>query len=217
MAIAFVSSGLVNTTTASYTVGSGSDRLLVLYLVGGINTDTISAVTYAGVSMTLIGKINAGANRFVYLWYLLNPASGSNAFSITDGGNLNNGACSDFTGVLQSGQPDASGTNTGLVVTSISKTLTTVADNCWLVGGCFISSGITLTAGADTTVRQQNGQNAALFDSNAAKTPAGNHSLTMSMDPAATDAAIVAASFAPSGGAPPGGGRISTLGLMGAG
>lgn len=198
MAIAFVNSGAVATITSSYTVGSGSNRLLLLAVVGGINVDTVSAATYAGASMTLIAKLNTNGDRYLYLFYLLAPTSGSNAFSITDGGNFNNGFAADYTGVKQSLQPDASGTNANTATATISKAVTTVADNCWLVSCVFGSGGSpTLIAGANTTIRTQAAQNSAIADSNTAETPPGSFSQAFNFTNATSDNVMIVASLAP--------------------
>ena len=68
--------------TYSYTVGNGPNRLLVVNLVGGL-TDDISSVTYAGTAMILVNKLQAPSNNWQYLYYLLNPASGSNNVVVT--------------------------------------------------------------------------------------------------------------------------------------
>ena len=201
MAIAFVNSGAVANITASYTVGGQANHLLVLTVVGGLNVDTVSAATYGGQSMTLVVKLNTNSNRYLYMFYLLNPPSGSNAFSITDGGNFNNGFAADYSGVKQSGQPDASGTNAATTTASISKAITTLANNCWLISATFVAAGATtLSAGANTTIRTKNGESSAIGDSNAPQTPPGSFSQAYSSSGTWDDAVIINASFAPAPG-----------------
>jgi hypothetical protein len=77
--------GTTNSMTYSYTIGSGSNRLLIVNLIGDTSADDISSVTYAGIPMTLIGKIQAPSNNWQYLYYLLSPASGSNNIAIAAG------------------------------------------------------------------------------------------------------------------------------------
>ena len=69
--------GSTASLTYSYTVGSGSNRLLVVNLIGDTSADDISSVTYGGTAMTLVGKVQAPSNNWQYLYYLLNPSSGS--------------------------------------------------------------------------------------------------------------------------------------------
>jgi len=215
MAVAFVNSGAVATSSSSYTVGSGSNRLLVLVVVGAIDSDDITGANYGGVAMTLVDKLIAGAgSRYSYMFYLLNPASGSNAFDVTGSG-FNNGHCADYTGVLQSGQPDVSGKASNTGQTSISKAITTVADNCWLVSHESNRGGSpTLTAGANTTIRNQNGNSSAIADSNGAQTPAGSFSQAFSFGTAPTDAKIIVASFSPAPEAATASDDLSGIGLF---
>ena len=200
MAISAIGSATIGSTTASYTVGAEANHLLALVVVGGLNTDTVSAATYGGQSMTLTGKCVANANRYLYIFHLLNPPSGANAFNITDGGNFNNGFAMDYAGVNQSGQPDASGTVAGTAVTTLSKTLTTTADNCWLISGIFAAASGNLTAGANTTIRLQNGQSSASADSNSVQTPPGNFAQTFNSSGTWADASLIVAAFSPAPG-----------------
>lgn len=211
MAIAFVAAadlgnngGSGATYTASYTVGSGSNRLLVVGvegdLIAGDTSDPIS-VTYAGVNMTFIAH-DITVIRGIYLYYLLNPASGANNVVITFGGShFILGTAADYTGVKQSAQPDASATATKGVDSNsfLTGTITTVADNCWAANfvGLQGPSG-PATAGAGETRRAFDGTFAtyAYFDSNGAVTPAGSYSMTTN-ESSATEMHLIMASFSP--------------------
>lgn len=83
MAIAFN-----NATFGDFTTGtsltwshacSGSDRLLIVDAMASYDgVDDITGVTYNGVSMGLIGKVqHSSETRWFYLFYLKNPASGT--------------------------------------------------------------------------------------------------------------------------------------------
>src|SRR6266550_1285190 len=112
MAIAFVAAADLGNNggggayTVSYTVGAGSDRLLVVALVGAVvPTDNITGVTYAGVSMTLINKRIPSTGRCSYLFYLLNPASGANNIVVTNSSNeFIIPQAADYTGVKGNSQ-----------------------------------------------------------------------------------------------------------------
>jgi hypothetical protein len=94
-AIAFDSSadlgdnaGLASSLTTSYTVGSGSNRLLVVFILGDLATgvDDITGVTYNGVALTLVIKQTSFItpnNRLAYMYYLLSPASGAHNIVIS--------------------------------------------------------------------------------------------------------------------------------------
>ena len=118
---------------------TGSNLVLIVGVaVSAVSADpNCSGVTYNGTSLTLLGSKRA---VFIYgqvsLWYLLNPSTGSNqvsvAFSGTTDKSCHAGATS-WTGVAQTGQPDAVAGSTA-TTQNPSVTVTTVADNCWCIG-----------------------------------------------------------------------------------
>ncbi len=63
--------GSTTSLTYPYTVGTNSNRLLLVNLVGDSSADDISSVTYAGASMTLIRKVRTPGGKWHYLYYLL--------------------------------------------------------------------------------------------------------------------------------------------------
>lgn len=73
--------------TISHTVGSGSDRALVVWATCINSTDFLASatVTYGGVSMGSPAVTPAGgtSNNYVYCWVLVNPASGTANVVIT--------------------------------------------------------------------------------------------------------------------------------------
>ena len=73
----------VNSSTVNWnhTVGSGSDRFLVVGLASSVNS--ASSVTYGGTAMTRIGARATGSRHIVEMWVLANPASGTNAIAAT--------------------------------------------------------------------------------------------------------------------------------------
>lgn len=219
MAIAFVSaSDLGNANgaspfSASYTSGAGSDRLLIVVFDGDVATgaDDITGVTYAGVAMTLaakkVGQINQ--NRNLYFYYLLNPASGSNTVVISySGSHYILAGAANYTGI---GSLDATNTNFGFAATTLATSLTTVADNSWMMLASDGTDGAhPAIAGAGSTRRAFDGTFGvwAFFDHNAAISPAASTSMTVDYQGNAF-AAQIAVSFAPVGAA--GGGNWGPL------
>jgi len=183
----------------SHTCG-GSNRLLLVGVTIHNATAKTVAVTYGGVSMTKIGQACTDDGEYSYLFYLLDPASGANTVAVSWGGGSEYVYCASvsYTGVKQTGQPDAN--TTGVQnTTNFSLSVTTIADNCWTMAlmTCWDKD---IVAGAGTTLRAVNDNNAtrtysAIFDSNAAKTPAGTSTLTASL--AGGHWAGIIASFAP--------------------
>ena len=206
MAIAYDSSaqGVTssgNTLTFSHTC-SGSNRILFVFADSVDGSKTISGVTYAGVSMTSIYNVGYNSNaRQIGLFYLIAPSTGANNVVITISGNTAfqiEGCSASYTGAKQSGQPDANTDSlaTGNVATR-TVSVTTVANNCWLVGGAI---NVANTSAANTTIRQYNNNDDAdaIFDTNAAQTPAGNsYSLAVNAIGGSNNVPMLMCSFAP--------------------
>lgn len=203
MAIAFDASAKATAVTATSVTWShtctGDNRILFV-AVGVPTADTITGVTYNSVAMTLIDKKQMGADRFFYLWYLVAPATGANNIVATSSNSqILRAASASYTGASQTGVPDASTTNNVEGTLSITTSVTTVADNSWLVMVARNSGAEDITAGASTTLRTliDPDTSEAIFDSNAAKTPAGSHSLVATKTATNRDWITVMASFAP--------------------
>lgn len=157
---------------------SGSNRLLWVGVRSGVNEDFITGVTYGGQAMTFVRKrqAQAGDLRWVYLFVLINPPSGTNNVVVSASGSTSiNASAVSYTGVRQTSQPPQS--NDGYHDTSLTLGVTTTDDNCWLVG-FFRSTGSVASAGAGTTELGGSLFNSPM-DSNGAKTPAGSHSLVV--------------------------------------
>lgn len=206
MAIAFdaASTGRKNANdTAALTVAhtcTGTDLILWVGVAAG-QGDLISTVTYNGVAMTqAVKKTSTNSNtNYLYLYYLINPATGANNIVVTPSGSTYLELCAaSYTGAKQSGQPDntASAENNAST-TSMTATLTPVVSNCWAVtyGGLQRA----LTAGTGVTQRGSSGAlwGTALGDSNG--TISGSTSQTWTFSAIATgNQSQVMASFAPS-------------------
>jgi len=191
--------GSTTSLTYPYTVGSGANRLLVVNLIGDTVADDISSVTYAGTSMTLIGKVLAASNNWEYLYYLLNPPSGSSNVVITAGSKhyLISQAASWYN-VKQSAQPDASTTNTSAATsTSTTTSLTTVAAGSLVVQGLWSYGHLAAGAGANPIVVDAVFQGAGIFVSGGSPvSPAGNVGMTTISD-GTLSTGVIMASFAP--------------------
>jgi hypothetical protein len=191
--------GSTTSLTYSYTVGTGANRLLVVNLIGDTAADNISSVTYAGAPMTLLGKLQAPSNNFQYVYYLLNPASGSNNIVITAGtAHYLISEAASWYNVRQSAQPDAVTTNTAPTgATSMTTSLTTVASGALVVQGLWSYGHLEAGQGADAMVVDAAIGGAGIFASTASPvTPAGSVSMTTLSDGTQSSGAIMA-SFAP--------------------
>lgn len=139
MAIALNNTTNSNTTdnvaskTWSHTVGSGANRLLIVAFSYNPNNDseTISTVTYGGVSMTsmtaITGGLGSGTGRCVQIWYLKNPTSGAANIVATFSSTSITvyGGAIDLSGVDQTTTFGTQGSSTGTSGTSGSVTRTT--------------------------------------------------------------------------------------------
>lgn len=186
MAIAFdaVTNSEPASTTSPLTFShtcTGSDLILLVGITilsnGGPD---ITGVTYAGVPMTQAVANTTDSNEDMYIYYLLNPATGANNVSISWSGTHTVAARAvSYTGVKQSGQPDASNSGHTTAGTSLAVSVTTVADNSWIVGFARNPTGGTAGAGANTIKRNTDTTATAILEYSAnPKTPAGAQTTT---------------------------------------
>lgn len=208
MAIAYDTS-----TNGNYTSGTshtfshtctGSDRILFVEAVINTSSDLITGVTYNGVSLTRITTVSPNANRRLYYYYLVAPATGANNVVISASSSTAiGGNAVSYTGVAQTGTIiDVSTTQTAST-SSVTTNLTTTIDNCWTILGTTEDTTTAFTASTGSTLRTSNTTyvDVRIFDSNAAITPAGSTSMTVthSTTPAYTGGFIMIA-FAPATG-----------------
>ncbi|MDB5862777.1 MAG: hypothetical protein JWO70_583, partial [Betaproteobacteria bacterium] len=95
--------GAQSALTFAHTVGSGTDRLLVVE-VSTDSTQPVTSVTYGGTALTQLSAITDGANKVrAEVWYLVAPSSGTAnvVVSLGSGKEFVAGATS-FSGVDQS-------------------------------------------------------------------------------------------------------------------
>jgi len=160
------------TLSGSYTVGNGANRLLVAAVVGNTGSNLLNGCTYNNVAMTQAAVQNGGGGqRWIYLFYMLNPPSGANTFACSSSSSSYlDAVLDDYTGVAQTGEPDATAVNVHSG-TSLTTPITTIANNAWvmLAGGGY-SGGSAPTAGAGSTRRGYDSANGniGLYDSNGA-------------------------------------------------
>lgn len=179
---------------------TGSNLILIFGGVVGGSSPTISTPTYNSVSMTLAGSQESNSTGITGLYYLLGPSTGSHTVSVAFGGTFP--ACQagvvSWSGVKQTGQPDATAGNTGTSANP-SLTVTTVADNSWVAGVVMITNN-TPTAGLTSRQALTSGGSFSvhgnLEDTNGVVHPAGNQTVNWTAGSTSIWAAS-AASFAP--------------------
>jgi hypothetical protein len=187
--------------TQAYTC-TGSNRFLIVY-VADQQGDTVTGVTYSGTAMTQLSKIsrnpNAGSLQ-IYAYGIIAPATGSNNIIATRTGTAGTIAVApiSYTGVNQSITPDAvAATNGSGAATTITTSITTVADNTAVSGFAILDNG-TVSAGTGWTMLNTARATYGLFESTAFPlTPAGTYSYTATENASAADIAQIIISLAP--------------------
>ncbi len=204
MAIAFdaVSGGGVSASFWSHTVAGGSNRLLV---VGAFDDTGVSNLLTAVVwntseSFTKIGQVQGPGDRWVSLWYLLNPTSGTFNVALTTTAGAFQGYATSYSGV---GALDATTTATASGSPGPVSATITVATNAWIVSILKedLGAGITWT---NATERRATGNGLHMADSNAALT--GSQTTQGTLGGGSHSYGLVVASFTEAGGgfiAPP--------------
>lgn len=120
---------------------SGSN--LILGMHNCTLNDTSTAPTYNAVSSTTASVASSyiGSGRFgVRGYYLIAPATGANSASFGTSAGSVEGFVGSYSGAKQSGQPDSTGVTNAAVANTISTSVTTTADQCW-VSLCEVDSG----------------------------------------------------------------------------
>jgi IPT/TIG domain len=159
--------GSTTSLTYSYAVGTNSNRLLLVNLIGDSSADDISSVTYAGTSMTLIKKVQPSGSNWHYLYYLLGPASGTHNVVITAASShfLISEAISWYN-VAQSGQPAAFTTNTAAAdVVSMTTSLPASSNNAIVAESMWAPLGILPSNGSSELIADSAFQSLGMFTS----------------------------------------------------
>jgi hypothetical protein len=196
----------------AHTVGAGANILLVVGVsLKNTTQPACSAVTYNTVSMTKVTSIqtNDGSTYLESsIWFLFAPASGAHNVSAAFTANsVAFGVSCSYSGAQQSNTKDASATKTWTGSAAQSATVTTVADKCWVFamgiqrdgwGSPILTAGQTSRGGGNSVIDNY-GESGRGEDSNAAKTPAGAYtvSMTSACDDGSSPGCFCAASFGP--------------------
>jgi len=206
MAIAFDATSksgtgtFTTTATWSHTI-TGTDTYLVVFLDDESGDGAVS-VTYNGVAMTQLIKLNlSGTGIYQYMYGLANPATGvNNVVATLTGGHAGFALATSYSGAQQTTPADATVSNTSASTSSpFTTTITTLADNCWTIMGS--RSNIGASAGTGSTFRNSrsgaDGNDHGIYDSNGAITPAGNYSMGLTFSGTAAPIGTVMVSIAP--------------------
>lgn len=192
---------------------AGGTSLLVAAFSGDLfaGSDDCTGVTYAGVSLTLAGKLGVASGRYTYVYYLLSPSAGSNNLVISfTSAHFIGGVMASYSGVGSKDSATTVTANSASAGTTLTTSITPTADNCWTILG---EGGYNLTnaapgAGTGSTFRVATATygETGLFDSGAAITPAASYSMTTTRAGSSANPIIhVLSAFSPTGGGGGGG------------
>lgn len=168
--------------TISYTVAAGDNRLLVgsIYKQDG----TPSSFVYNSVGLTQdTSKADPGsASNVNYLYSLVAPDTGTHdaTFTKSTSVGLIVMCLANYTGAKQTSQPDAIGSASSTSASGLSYTVTTVADDCWIMTVVNNTAGGTITDGTNFVQREVPSTTNGVFgDSNASVGAAGSKTVAM--------------------------------------
>lgn len=181
MAISFDNYTLYNgpggesTMTQAVTV-TGSNTFLFVDVRFQATTDQVTGVTCNGVAMTKLQFLNVGiaGNDGNTVFYLFGATTGNVVASLGTavGSNLR---IASYAGVSNAGLDSSGNFNAGAPATTLSISLTSVADNSWMVGMMRNQAGaFTMTSGTDRSASDA----VIIADSNGPIHPAGSATLS---------------------------------------
>lgn len=109
MAISLVTSNQItanNSGSQQQNAGTGTNRVLVVGAAADFNnTRQVSALTYAGVSLVQAGSNYASTMNNMNLYYLINPAAGTNTLTWTRGSSLSTRLALDIVVISSNSRP----------------------------------------------------------------------------------------------------------------
>jgi hypothetical protein len=180
--IAYDNSGLggngtpASSLTFSYTTNSNTNGLIIVSVdeattSPSCTSDKVTGVTNNGASLTDLGYYAKDSNGLaVKTYYGFAPATSTHNIVVSASAScIRYAAAATYTGVKQSGMPDASGSGNPLSSSgsvSLLQGTTTASYNAWAVLIGVPSTAGTATAGAGTTIRQQQSGELYYADSN---------------------------------------------------
>lgn len=180
----------------------------------GISTGgTIQSVTDDGVTCSAVAGPSGGGQPVV--WYALAaPNAGTKNVIITlTGTSFIYATAVILTGAKQTGIPDAQTTNSAGSGTSITTTITTIADKSWGLTVYRNDNDGNSTAGTGSRQISAFAGFIQIYDSNGAKTPAGSLSMTSNNALGPTSIAQAMISLAPAPAPSPLGGMLLMMGV----
>ena len=201
MAIALGSVNTTGDTSGSYTsiAVSGANTIGYIFAIGD-TSDNLTGITWGGSAMTKVASGRPGTDRYIGLWYIINPSS-SSTITLT-GGTYKEAYEFYYTGAKQSAQPDSYTDNSSSLNAALTLTTTVVATGCWTV---MISKddgtgNVNYTTNVGVVRIGPNGGGLCMSDSNGT-VGTGNQATTHTLNSGTPNHYGVVVSIAPSGSA----------------
>lgn len=214
-----VENDVANFLTLSFPIAAGDDRLLIgsIYKQSG----SFTSFTYDTTQNFTQDNTKAdpsNANNVNFIFSLVAPNTGTNDATYTKGDatGLIVMCLANYTGAKQTSQPDSIGSASSASASGLSYTVTTVADDCWIMTVVNNLAGGTITDGSNfVQLEVPSSTNGVFGDSNASVGAAGGKTVAMTGGSARWWAC--SAAYAPAAAAAPSAVTIPNLLLMGAG
>jgi hypothetical protein len=190
----------VGSISTSFTNTAGN--ILIVGVAPNNDSDVVSGITYNAVALTrAAASTGHGISESDYLYYLISPATGAHTLVITFTTTVTaDYGIVSYSGAKTTGQPDGTvSTFVGAGNSSITESITSTADNSWMVAWSGLqrqttaSTNSTIRSGATTV-------GGSLYDSNGPIHPAGSFSMTQNLSSAGS-AGGVAMTIAPAAAA----------------
>lgn len=169
--------------TISFPVTGGSTSLLVSS-EGQQSGLPVVSWTYNGDSLTTDKEEedpSAAANN-IRVGSLVNPDAGTHdlTFTKSNATGFISLCVAEYSGAKQTGQPDATASDSSASASGLSYTITTVSDDCWVMTVASNTTGVLNSGTNYTIIEQPSTSNAAFGDSNASVGAAGGKTVSMS-------------------------------------
>lgn len=182
----------------SHTCTGASVLVVTAHIWCDTGSGSVTGITYNGVAMSIAGTSQLNGDMYSVCYYLFNPASGANNISVTFTGNGIHKIIEavSLIGTVTTGTDATAGDNTD-GGTTCDVSITTVADNAWIVAGMTHYTTATVAPVSGFTERNETATaNILGAIGTRAVTPAGATTVGWTWTGSA-DSSIVAVSFAP--------------------
>jgi len=134
--------GSVSSINWPHTVGSGTNRLLLIAIAFAPTTVSVSSVTVGSQSATFLRADSNSTWARGEIWYLLNPTSGSQTITVNFSNNVSGCACGScsYSGVAQTGTFDTSAAKTAFSATPNVDITLAGSSECVFIHSCWIAN-----------------------------------------------------------------------------